>query len=137
MFYVEQIKNYSAVHKLTLGHAILLPDFLSMPLKNVLKKPFSPLFKNLFLDYCLFLPAAFFLEKIEHGSRVHKYTLGHDRSRFLALLRFALKSAIFRPDCHTIAFAKFAKIAIFATFQNVTIFRRLIILWSFVLHRTT
>ena len=35
-----------------------------------------------------------FIEQIENSSEVHKYTLGHGRSCFLALLSLFLKSAI-------------------------------------------
>ena len=81
----------------------------------------------------------FCIEQTKNGSTVHKYTLDRDQSCFLALLSLFLKSAIlfFLSDCLTIAFAKLAKMAIFAAFQNLAIFRLLVVFLSHLFNRTS
>ena len=80
----------------------------------------------------------FCIEQVKNSSKVYKYLEGQDQSCSLALLSSFLKSAFFNeialflallslflksaffflPDSLSIAFAKLAKMAIFATFQK-------------------
>ena len=101
-------------------------DFCQRVYFDSLNSP-SPLSPKIFLDPPLIFWGR--VEPIENSSTVRKYTLGHDRSWFSALLSLLLKSAMFLPDCLPIDLVKckkgyfhhFSKYCYFWT--NIAIFR--------------
>ena len=77
----------------------------------------------------------FYLEQIENGSRLHKYTLGNDRY-FFSHFEFLLKNRPYFDHFPSLWSLKNVKEAIFATFQNPVISRLQVVFSSRVLNKT-